>query len=232
MIKAKLSTIASTAICLGAILFHHCTYAEQRYISDELRVPLRSGMGNEYRIVHRGLASGSQLELLQTDTDDSETEWSQVRTNGGLEGWVRSQYLLAEPTAAIKLAKLESKMAQLDGDQTQLLDTNETLEQENTLLQSQLAELNTQYNNIQREFDALQKLSANAVALNEQNKKLSESHQLLQTRAEVLKTENHRLMTSQTYQQWIYGAGILIAGIALSFFLQAFGRRKRRSEWG
>lgn len=232
MIKAKLSNLLASALCLSLIAIAPASFAQDRYVSDELRVPLRSGMGNEYRIVHRGLSSGTQLTLLQTDTDDSDTEWSQVRTNGGLEGWIRSQYLLEEPTAAIKLAKLESKMAQLDGDQTQLLDTNEALEQENANLKEQLSLISQQYQDIERSYAELQKLSANAVALNEQNKKLSESHQLLQTRAEVLKTENDRLMTSQTYQQWIYGAGILIGGIIISFFLQAFGRRKRRSEWG
>ncbi|MBU2885102.1 TIGR04211 family SH3 domain-containing protein [Gilvimarinus agarilyticus] len=232
MIKAKFSAIITATLCMVLLTLTPSVYAATRFVGDELRVPLRSGMGNQYRIVHRGLVSGTQLELIKSDTDDSENEWSMVRTPNGLEGWIRSQYLLDEPTAAIKLARLEAKMAQLDGDQTQLLDNNEALEQENQTLKTQLAQLSEQHQNVQSEFAQLEKLSSSAVALNEQNKKLSESHQLLQTDNEVLKTENERLMSSHTYQQWIFGAGILIAGIIVSLLLQALGRRKRRSEWG
>lgn len=224
MIKAKPPALFAALVCFAALVFTPSLLAETRYIGDELRVPLRSGMGNQYRIIHRGLVSGTQLELIQTATDDDNVEWAQVRTRSGLEGWIRSQYLLNEPTAAIKLAKLEAKMAQLDGDQTQLLDANEALEKENQALKEQLSQISEQYRQLKNDYAELEKLSANAIALNEQNKKLSESHQLLQTRAEVLKTENERLMNNRTYQQWIYGAGILISGIFISFILQALGR--------
>ncbi|BFM20418.1 hypothetical protein R50076_14670 [Gilvimarinus japonicus] len=207
-------------------------HAETQYVADTLQVPLRSGMGNQYRIVHRGLPSGTKLELVKRDSDDSGGDWALVRTNDGLEGWIRAQYLLGEPTAAIKLAELEKKMGQLDGDQTELLDANEELESNNAELQQSLAQLQDQYQQTSSEFAELRKLSANTVALNKQYKKLNENYQLLQTRAEVLKTDNERLKNSQRYQEWIVGAGILLGGVILSLILQSFGRRKRRSEWG
>lgn len=230
--KNLLAGFLSAVVCTGALLLPAISQAQTLYVADELRVPLRSGMGNQYRIIHRGLPSGTRLEQLSSNTDADNNEWTQVRTPDGQEGWVRSQYLLNEPTAAIKLARLEEKMSQLDGDQSELLQTNERLSQQKDSLEQQVEELQTSLEQVQSDYANLKKLSANAITLNQRHKELNESYQLLQTRAEVLKTENERLQTGQRYREWLFGAGILILGIIVSLFLQSMGRRKRRSEWG
>ena len=45
------------------------------------------------------------------------------------------------------------------------------------------------------------------------------------------KTENEKLKNTDRFNHWIYGGGLVFGGVLLSFILQAFGRRKRRSEW-
>lgn len=225
----KVLTIAAV---FGLSIISVSASAQPHYVADSLRVPLRSGMGSQYRIVHRGLSSGTKLELIERDSDDSGTTWARVRTSEGLEGWMRNQYLLDEPTAAIKLAALEQKMSQLGGDQTALLDTNEALENDNAQLTQKLEQLQREHQKTSRQLAELRKLSANTIALNEQHQKLSENYQLLQTRADVLKANNERLKNNQRYHEWLFGAAILILGIILSFMLQAIGRNKRRSEWG
>lgn len=204
---------------------------EQRYITDKLFVPLRSGMGNQYRIVHKGLPSGYRLELIEEVTDDAGVAWARVKTQRGLEGWVRQQYIFSEPTASIKLKQLTDKLSRLDGDQKQLLDEHSALNEENTTLKKQQTLLQDTLKKTNREYEDLRKLSANAIQQNEQFQKLNETHQILQTRAEVLTAENEMLKNSQRHSEWIFGAFILIAGIVLSFILQSIGRRKRQSEW-
>lgn len=223
--------LVSTVILLVTALTATDIYAAERYISDNLLVPLRAGTGNNYRIVHRGLESGSKLELLEEVEDDEGNAWSRVRTEAGLEGWIRNQYLLDEPTAALKLERLNRRVSQLDGNQSQLLDTNEQLETANSELREQLSSLQQAHEALEEQHANLRKLAANAVSLNEQHKELSENYQLLQTRTEVLKTENERLANSQRYREWIFGAGILFGGILLSLILQSIGKRKRQSEW-
>ena len=56
-------------------------------------------------------------------------------------------------------------------------------------------------------------------------------NQMLQTERDVLKAENDQLKRSDTYKQRIYGGALILAGVILSFVLQLFGKRKRRSEW-
>lgn len=223
--------LVSAVILLTSALTAADIYAAERYISDNLLVPLRAGTGNNYRIVHRGLESGSKLELLEVVEDDEGNAWSRVRTEAGLEGWIRNQHLLEEPTAALKLATLNRRVSQLDGNQSQLLETNEQLEVSNNELREQLSSLQQAHETLQEQYTSLRKLSANTVALSEQHKELSENYQLLQTRTEVLKTENERLANSQRYRDWIIGACILFGGILLSLILQSIGKRKRQSEW-
>ncbi|HEY7884339.1 MAG TPA: TIGR04211 family SH3 domain-containing protein [Cellvibrionaceae bacterium] len=228
--KALLRPLTSL-LALVTVLLAADLHAADRYVSDELLVPLRAGMGGNYRIVHRGLTSGTKLELLEEAEDDSGNPWAMVRTEQGLEGWIRAQYLLAEPTAARKLETLTRRMSQLDGDQSQLLDNNEQLETANAELTQQLAELQQAHEELIAEHTSLRQLSANAVTLNEQYKQLNENYQLLQTRAEVLTTENERLASSQRFREWIFGAVLLFCGVILSLILQSLGKRKRQSEW-
>jgi len=63
---------------------------ELRYITDIHYVPMRSGAGNEYRIITTRLKSGNKLVLLEGKNGD---DWLKVRTEGGTEGWIRSQYI-------------------------------------------------------------------------------------------------------------------------------------------
>ena len=56
MKKLTLLGLVTVLLTLSGQLF-----AETRYISDKVYVPLRVGDGSKYRIVHRGLPSGTKL---------------------------------------------------------------------------------------------------------------------------------------------------------------------------
>ncbi|MGD8176465.1 TIGR04211 family SH3 domain-containing protein [Marinimicrobium sp. ARAG 43.8] len=205
--------------------------AQDRYVSDVLYVPLRSGMGNQYRIVHRGLPSGTALELVREDQSDDGEDWSLVRTPGGEEGWVRSQFLMSEPTASLRLEAAQRRAANVSGERQALVDRVDTAEARSEELAQSLAELQTRYDDLQAEHEELESLSSDAVSLHEQHQELSENYQMLQTRYDVIQADNERLKKDRRYQDWIFGGGILIMGVILSLILQAIGKRRRQSEW-
>ena len=68
--------------------------AETVYVRDTLYVPLRGGATAEHRILHKGIRSGTAMELLEADP---ESGYSRVRMGDGLEGWIQSQYLVDFP---------------------------------------------------------------------------------------------------------------------------------------
>ena len=87
--------------------------AETAYISDNLTVPLRSGPSNANRILHRGLPSGTRLEILARDSDSG---FVQIRTDRGTEGWLPAQYLVDEPIARDRLVAANRRIQELNGD--------------------------------------------------------------------------------------------------------------------
>lgn len=196
----KKNSLAFPLYLLSAILlFASLTvpaHAADRYVSDVMHIQLRRAPGNQQQVVANGLESGTALTFVREQTDGSRTNWSLVRTEDGVEGWVRSQYLLTEPTAS-----------------------------------TQLPEVQAQYQQVSRELEQLRQSSTRAIEIEQQNQQLHANYQLLQTRADFLQAENDQLKDSDRYSQWIYGGGLLLCGVLLSFLLQAFGKRKRQSDW-
>ncbi len=188
---------ALALLTLGASLNPTRLLAEElRYVSDVMYIPLRRGPSNQQDIVLNGLVSGTALTFLREETDTARIKWSQVRTAEGVTGWARSQHLLSEPTAALKIEALDVQKSQL-----------------------------------QQELDSLNQQLARARDLESENQRLHENYQLLQTRADFLQAENDQLKRSDRYNQWIYGGGLLVCGVFLSFFLQGLGRRRRQTDW-
>ena len=63
---------------------------ETQYISDMVLVPVRSGAGSQFRIVNRGLPSGTAL-LVFAQNDDG--EWTEIETRGGNCSWTKQPVL-------------------------------------------------------------------------------------------------------------------------------------------
>lgn len=185
------------AIIVGCLsLFAAPVYAEPRYVSDVMHIQLRRGPGNQQPVVVSGLASGTALEFVREELDGNRISWSLVKTTGGVEGWVRSQFLVMEPTAAVQLPVLQQE-----------------------------------YERVVQELQQLRESSVRAVEIETENQQLHENYQLLQTRADVLQAENDFLKNTDRYNQWLFGGGLLLGGVLLSFILQGIGKRKRQSDW-
>lgn len=222
----RILTTSITLLCLSASLA--ASAQELRYVSDKLFVPLRSGMGSSFRITHRGLPSGTTLTLLEENLDEG---WSKVSTASGKEGWVQNQYIVDEPIAKIKLERADKKIIQLTTRQTTLNNELKTLRSQNTELKTQLGDTNKSSEKISDELRDIKKISSSTLELNDAHNILLQNHQLLQTERDSLTAENNQLKRDRSYNQWIYGAGIMFLGVILTLILQSTGRRKNYSEW-
>ena len=78
-------SILVVGLLVGSV-FSQLSFAETVYIRDTIYVPLRGGQSSEHRILHKGIASGTALELLEVNDD---TGFSQVRTASGMQGWIQ-----------------------------------------------------------------------------------------------------------------------------------------------
>ncbi|GGY72910.1 hypothetical protein GCM10011613_17420 [Cellvibrio zantedeschiae] len=214
---ALASLISVTALCAG---FSSASFAEDRYVTDVIYIPLRSDKDNQATIIKNGLATGTRLKLIREEEDANKNKWAQVITSEGIEGWVRSQNLIAEPTAAMKLAALTS-------GPTDMVE----LQKQNIALKNELDSVKATYQSLSKEMEEIRKSPTSDINLEQENQSMNRINQSLQVERDLLRAENDRLQKSDTYQQRIYGGGLILAGVILSFILQLFGKRKRRSEW-
>lgn len=201
---------------------------ETRYVSDIIYVPLRSGAGNQYRIIDAAIKSGTALTLLESPAD---SEWSRVSTPNGLEGWIPNQYIMNEVPARIQLTRAQSQLARVTEENNALKQANTQLENENQALTNQASEASTSRASMENELQKIKTLSAGAIDLDHRYQTLLEKHQLIQTELDSMRAENERLVNDQRMDFLFYGAGILVFGMIFATILPALRAKKRYSEW-
>jgi SH3 domain protein len=103
--------IAGLALCLAAV--PAAILAESGWIKGEVRLNLRTGPSNEYRIIGE-VKTGDRLDVLENGEN-----WTRVRF-GDKEGWVPAGYIQPEPPPGVLLANTQTKAAEL-GEQVKTL---------------------------------------------------------------------------------------------------------------
>lgn len=88
----KLRLIGLTLLALSATAVSHAE--EKRYVSDELNTWVRSGPGDNYRLVGT-VNAGEEVTLLQTDAN---TNYAQVKDSTGRTAWIPLKELNSTPS--------------------------------------------------------------------------------------------------------------------------------------
>ena len=210
------------------ILLANTAYAEYRWIGDSIYVPLRSGAGSQYRILNKGLKTGTRLTVISKDPD---SDWTHVRTERGQEGYVQNQYLMRTPTAAQRLAEAEQKLADTRQQYQELKSQLSQSQSSGSQLTQNLDTAQAQVRQLTQELDELKRISSDAVNLHNSNRELTHNFQLLQTELDVLKAENQRLQNDTRNTFFVYGAAAVLLGVIIALVVPNMRRKKRYSEW-
>lgn len=200
-----------------------------RYISDKQYIPLRSGAGNEYRITHRGLPSGTRLTVSSESADGV---WAQVTTDSGLSGWMRSQYLMKGAPAQIRLDAALAKAGQAGEQSASLKDELEVVQAERDALLEQLGNTEADLVTINEEFAQLKQISGNAVKLDEDNRRLVVQQEELRSEVEMLQAENQRLVDKVESEDFLNGALAVLLGVIITLVVpRLWPKRRKSSSW-
>jgi len=210
----------ATLSILTLSLISASAFAVDRYVSDVIYIPVRSDKNPQASVLQQGVGSGTKLNFIREETGTDNNLWSLVVTPDGTEGWVRSQNLTDKPTAAMQLAALSTSSKDLVAVQS-----------ENVQLKEQLTKVQQEHQQLLTDTEDMRQAATTALNLEDEHQRLLKENQLLQTHADYLKAENEKLKNTERFNQWVYGGGLMLGGVILSFILQGLGRRKRRSEW-
>jgi SH3-like domain-containing protein len=125
--------------------------AEVVYINDVLRVGVRPEPNNSVSPVNV-VMTGMKLEVL-----DRSEGFIQIRTEQGVEGWIKEIYASGQRPAQLELADLRQKHQQLVGESSQASETIKAANEANAALQQQLDELKEQNQVMAAELQEIRK---------------------------------------------------------------------------
>ena len=200
---------------------------ESRYITDLIYTPIRTGPGGDYRIVNKGLPSGTEVTYFGTAEGGV---WAEVETRGGTRGYLRAQYLQTAIPRAKQINSLETQLknalarvaqlqAQLDSSAEELSSANEdrgTVTRDLEATQQELAEI--------------KRISANAIQLDKLTGELTSKLEDVNARNDLLKLENSRLEGRVASNQRLEGVLAILAGIFIALVIPRLTVKRRRND--
>lgn len=200
---------------------------EIRYVTDLIYTPIRTGPGGDYRIVNKGLPSGTQISYFGTTEDGV---WAEVETRGGTRGYLRAQYLQVEAPRANQVNALESALesersrvseleAQLDASVDELTSSNEdrgATAKDLEITKQELAEI--------------KRISANAIQLDRLTNELTSKLEDANARNDLLKLENARLEDRVSSRQFREGILAVLIGVVIAVVTPRLTVKRRRND--
>ena len=207
VIAATLTALLSTSVI-----------AETRYVSDQLRITVRSGKSTGHAVLTTA-DSGDALQVLR---DDSESGYTEVRLPNGKQGWALTRFLVSEPIARDQLAATRQQLA---GNQQRLAE----LEPENQRLAAELKQAITERDQLQQSLSQLEQATEDTVGIIERNKTLQHELTGLKETNRLLLDKVNALSDDQRLRWFMYGGGVLSLGILFGLILPKL--RMQRKAW-
>lgn len=194
-------------ITLFALSVSVGTHAEEkRYVSDELSTWVRSGPGDNYRLVGT-VNAGEEVALLQQNS-----EYGQVRDSSGRTAWIPLKQLNTQPSLRTRVPELENQVKTLTDKLTNIDNT---------------------WN--QRTADMQQKVARSDGVINglkDENQKLKNELIVAQKKVNAANLQLDDKQRTIIMQWFMYGGGVLGAGLLLGLLLpHMIPTRKRKDRW-
>jgi len=200
-------------------------YAETRYITDQLIVTVRSGKGNQYKILET-LKTATPVEILE-----SENNYVKVITPKGVEGYISSQYITKALPKSIQINQLNKEVRTLRQQQEterkslqEIQNEANTQKQQNADFSLQLEQARAEAEKVSSDYQILLSKSDNILNLSTENDNLIEENNVLNSELLILREENQSFHRSNMIQWFLAGAGVLFAG----WVIGKFSRKKQR----
>ncbi|XSG83968.1 MAG: TIGR04211 family SH3 domain-containing protein [Methylohalobius sp. ZOD2] len=199
---------------------------EPAYITDQIKVLLRSGKGIQYKILNR-ITSGTPVTVLE---HDSESGYSRIRLRNGTEGWLLTRYLSDKPSAHARLRQTSRELQQLTEENARLKQELESLQTQQRTLADQKTELSDRTGQLTSEIQRIRNVAANALAIESERNQLREKVANLERKLKQLQLENRALNSDNSQRWFLIGAGVLVGGLVLGLILPHL-RWRRRHQW-
>nr|WP_305907423.1 TIGR04211 family SH3 domain-containing protein [Methylomarinum sp. Ch1-1]MDP4520173.1 TIGR04211 family SH3 domain-containing protein [Methylomarinum sp. Ch1-1] len=174
------------------------------------------------------LPSGTPLTVLE---ENSESGYSKVRTNGGVEGYILTRHTSPKPISRWYLDRANKKLAELQEENKLFKEELEQLKGNNTQALSSNQTLTQERDRLSNELNDLKQTAANAVQLKHQRDQLQERVISVERELQQVKRENQALVDSTNQDWFLYGGLLALFGVILGFILPKLSWRRKTSNW-
>ncbi len=217
-----------TAILCFVLQVSPAIVAEVGWVDDKLYVPMRTGPSSRHSITHRGLVSGTRLEILSSD---EESGFTHVRLRDGKEGYLPSQYVSKIPIAEDRLAEANKTIEALTSKSKPLQQQLFELRENNKSLEQQVSTLTGDKKRLEDQLSEIQQISKSHIETAQKNKALLKENESHKNTIDVLKADNTRLKQRSDQEWFINGAGAVVLGVILTLVIPRLVPKKRGTEW-
>jgi len=194
--------------------------AETRYVKPEGEAMVRRGQGTEFKIVGV-VKDGAMVEVIEENRD-----YSLVRLDNGVEGWILRRYLSAEPPPDTLVENLRREREELQRKESESSRKLEELSEKLATAQTGLEELRAERDRVLAEYEQLQRDTADVVKIRNEMLSTAEENKQLAEKMVVLEKENSELKKNRTINWFLAGGGVLFFGILLGKMPSPSRRRK------
>ncbi|AIR60663.1 TIGR04211 family SH3 domain-containing protein [Cedecea neteri] len=202
----KLRLICLTLLSLSVSVVAHAE--EKRYVSDELNTWVRSGPGDNYRLVGT-VNAGEQVTLLQSN---EETKYGQVRDSNGRTSWIPLAQLSTTPSLRTRVPDLENQVKTLT-DKLNNIDT--TWNQRTAEMQQKVAQ-----------SDGVIK------GLKDENQQLKNQLIVAKKKVDAANVQLDDKQRAIIMQWFMYGGGVAGFGLLIGLLLpHMIPSRKKKDRW-
>ncbi|OQY20461.1 MAG: hypothetical protein B6I36_00810 [Desulfobacteraceae bacterium 4572_35.1] len=187
---------------------------DTRYVSDQLVITLREGMGNQFRVI-RTLKTDTSMEVLS-----AQGQYLYVKLSDGTQGYVLKQYVSRATPKSFTIKRLQNELAQLQPQlkgqnelQQQLVEAKKTVAMTEQLLESTKVELKD-----------LQVKAENVMLIDEERQRLKEELGAANGELTQLRNDNAAMLKTAMIKWFVAGGGVLFLG----WVAGKFSRKKKR----
>jgi SH3 domain protein len=198
------------------------TLAKYLYVIPTAELPLRSGKGNEYKVV-AVIINGSRVQLLEEDGD-----WAMVLTSDNKKGWMLKRYLNASPPLKDVVASLQVERDRLKKQTTEISEQLDEVSEARNQYEQKLKACILDRDQTRKSYDSLKEDAADVLNFKKALSETAEELQEIKHKYTIAEQENEHLRDNSRIKWFLAGGGILIVGWIIGL-ITTRGRKRRPS---
>lgn len=205
-----------TGLFSGASVF-----ARTLYVKPSSEVVVRTGQGNDYKIVAM-VKDGASVEFIEEGDD-----YTKIRLANGKEGWLLKRFLSNEPPLGEIVASLRAEKKEMKQRQTELVRKLEEVTSTLSRTEAERDSVLTERDQIRTSFRTLQQDTSDVVKIKNDRLKTAKENELLLQKLAAVEQENKSLQKDDAIKWFLAGGGVLLLGMLLGMM---FGKSRKKKS--